>query len=238
MRKYFLLLMLLSLLCSVYAAIGCQISNTFDISVCTLPVELSSFTAIATGQNNVQISWATQSETNLIGFYIYRDSVGDQANAICVSPLFPATNTSTLQSYVYTDHQVGTGLWYYWLESREFDGSSQFHGPVSITLSGDGQQSSPGIPLVTGIKSVYPNPFNPSTTIIVELSKKSNVQVVIYNLKGELIRQLDSGTKNAGTYNMLWNGLNDDGQACGSGIYLLKLTADGESTQAKLTLMK
>lgn len=238
MRKYILLLMLLSLLGSVYAAIGCQISNSFAISECTLPVELSSFAAITSGVNNVQVNWATQSQSNLIGFYIYRDSANDQATAIRVSPLFPATNTSTLQTYAFTDTQVDAGLWYYWLESVEFDGSTQLHGPVNATVGHGGQNPSPEIPLITGIKSVYPNPFNPSTTITVGLSKKSNVQVAIYNLKGALIRQLDSGTKDAGTYNMLWNGLTDDGQTCGSGIYLLKLTADGKSTQAKLTLMK
>lgn len=238
MRKYMLLLMLLSLLGSVYAATGCQISNTFDIAECTLPVELSTLTAITSGVNNVQVSWATQSQSNLIGFYIYRDSANDQANAMRVSPLFPATNTSTLQTYAFTDSQVSAGLWYYWLESVEFDGSTEFHGPVYANVEPGGQNTSPSIPLMTGIKSVYPNPFNPSTTITVELGKKSNVQVAIYNLKGALIRQLHSGTKAAGTYNMLWNGLSDDGQTCGSGIYLLRLTADGESTQTKLTLMK
>ncbi len=94
--------------------------------------------------------------------------------------------------------------------------------------------------VISAIKSIYPNPFTPATTITItiELSKASNVQMDIYNLKGELIRQLDSSAKNAGTHSLLWNGLSDSGQTCGSGIYLLRLTVEGKSSQAKFTLIK
>lgn len=238
MQKYFLLLLLLTLLCSIHGLTGFDESEIFAIDENTLPVELSAFNAMISGRNNVRISWATQSQTNLLGFYIYRGELKDEANAICVSPLFAATNNSSFQSYVFTDNAVSAGLWYYWLESIEFDGSSQFHGPVYVTVSSDGQQGAPGIPLTTGIKSIYPNPFNPSTTITIELSKASELRLEIFNLKGEMIRQLDSSAQDAGTYSLLWNGLNDSGKACGSGIYLLKLTTGGESSQAKLTLLK
>ena len=238
MRKYFLLLLLLSLLCSTYALTGFGVSNLFEITAETLPVELSSFTAIASGRNNVQINWTTQSQTNLLGFYIYRNSSNDEASAICVSPLFPASNSSTFESYAFTDQGVKEGLWYYWLESAEFDGSSHFHGPVRVTLSFDELQGTPEIPQISGIKSIYPNPFNPNTTITIGLIKSSPVQMEIYNLKGELVRSLYSGSKEAGTYQIAWDGMSDQSQACGTGIYLLKLKAEGKSTQAKLTLLK
>ncbi|MCB5270256.1 MAG: T9SS type A sorting domain-containing protein [Candidatus Cloacimonetes bacterium] len=238
MRRIFLTLLLLSMLCGIYALTGFGISNAFDIVPCTLPVELSSFNAVINGHNNVQVTWTTQSQTNLTGFYIYRNSIKEVATAECVSPLFPATNSSTLQTYAFTDIGVDAGLWYYWLESQEYDGSSDFHGPVFVTVSHDGQQGIPDIPQITGIKSVFPNPFNPSTTITIGLTKAADVNMEIYNVKGELVRKLASGRKNEGTHNILWNGLSDSGQACGSGIYILKLKAGSETTQAKLTLLK
>ena len=238
MRKYFILALLLSLLCGAHAFTGFNVSNTFAIDVSTLPVELSSFTAVASGQSNVTISWITQSETNLLGFYVYRNEVNEQASAICVSPIFSANNSSTLQNYAYLDSEVSEGLWYYWLESVEINGTSNLHGPVYATVSHDDQQETPEIPLITGIRSVFPNPFNPSTTITIGLSKASTVQMKIYNLKGELVRDLDASSKAAGTHHVVWNGISDSGQACASGIYLLKLTANGKSTQARLTLMK
>lgn len=238
MKRMILTLMLLSVLCGIYGLIGCQVSAPFDITPCTLPVELSSFNAVISGRNNVQVTWSTQSQTNLTGFYIYRNSDKEAATAECVSPLFPATNSSTFQTYAFTDNAVNEGLWYYWLESQEFDGSSELHGPVFVTVSHDAQSGTPNVPLKTGIKSIYPNPFNPSTTITIGLSKASDVNMEIYNIKGELVRKLASGMKSVGTHNILWNGLSDSGQACGSGIYLLKFMANGETIQAKLTLLK
>lgn len=212
--------------------------NCFSISDQAPPVELLTFTAIVTPQNYVQINWVTRSEANLMGFYIYRNSVNEQASASSVSPLIPASNTSDLQSYTFTDISVTQGLWYYWLQSMELNGSSYFHGSVVVTVNDVSVPGGTAAPLITGIKSIHPNPFKPSTTITIELSKASAIEMGIYNLKGELIRQLDSGAKAAGTHSLLWNGLDDRGQACGNGIYLLKFTAEGKSSQAKLTLLK
>ena len=212
--------------------------NCFSISDEAPPVELLSLTAIVTPQNFVQINWVTQSEADLMGFSIYRNNVNESASASSVSPLIPATNTSHLQSYSFTDISVAQGLWYYWLQSMAYSGSSYFHGPVVVNVDHVSLPEGTSAPLITGIKSVYPNPFNPSTTITIELGKASDVEVGVYNLKGELIRQLDSGAKAAGTHSLLWNSLDDRGQACGSGIYLLKFTAEGSSSQAKITLIK
>lgn len=239
--KHSLSLLLMLLLISSAFAFTAFAEISFSITEQTLPVELSSFTATITAQDYVQINWTTQSETNLTGFYIYRHNSVEQANALCLSPLISPNNNSTTQNYSFTDTELADGLWYYWLESRELDGSSDFYGPVSATISHDDLQGTPDIPLVGGIKAIFPNPFNPQasiTTITIELRKASPVQMEIYNLKGELVRSFNASSQDAGSYNVGWDGMSDLHQACGNGIYIVKLSAEGISSQAKLTLMK
>lgn len=82
----------------------------------TLPVELSSFTAVLTADFFVRLHWTTQSETGVSGFYIYRSDTSQLANAITVSPLIEATNTGNLHSYEYVDSELhNPGTYYYWL---------------------------------------------------------------------------------------------------------------------------
>ncbi|MDZ4182010.1 MAG: LamG domain-containing protein, partial [Candidatus Cloacimonadaceae bacterium] len=89
----------------------------FTPSDLTLPIELSSFTAVPHAQNYVVLHWVTQSETDVMGYYIYRNTINDISSAIRVSPLIAATNSSSQTSYEYEDNEVTPGQWYYWLQN-------------------------------------------------------------------------------------------------------------------------
>lgn len=204
----------------------------------TLPVELSSFAAIVNSYNNVQLQWITQSETNVSGFRIYRGNSVQMDQASLLNVFIPATNTSVAQLYQYTDLEIAQeGVYYYWLENVDLDGSSGIHGPVSVSFSYP-EAASPSIPVVSGINSVYPNPFNPSTTIRYGLSQDQNVSLSVYNTRGQLIRTLFSGTLKKGTYNHVWDGRDNQHRPVSSGMYLLRLNAGQESFSGKLMLMK
>ncbi|HOZ01622.1 MAG TPA: FlgD immunoglobulin-like domain containing protein, partial [Candidatus Syntrophosphaera sp.] len=86
--------------------------------------------------------------------------------------------------------------------------------------------------------SNYPNPFNPSTTISLSLSKDSPVSVKIYNVKGQCVKTLLDGNAKAGIQNLVWNGTDNQGKAVTSGIYLVKLSGNGFSNSHKMTLLK
>ena len=66
----------------------------------------------------------------------------------------------------------------------------------------------------------YPNPFNPTAIIKFDVPKTSNVKLVVYNLLGEEIRTLVNEVKPAGTFDIIWDGNNYNGQRMASGIYL------------------
>ena len=93
-------------------------------------------------------------------------------------------------------------------------------------------------PKKTSLSENYPNPFNPSTTIKYELSQAGMVSVIVYDLKGAEVTTLVNENQEADYYNILWNGLNNNGQAVASGRYIVKMTAPGFSETITMTLLK
>jgi len=83
----------------------------------------------------------------------------------------------------------------------------------------------------------YPNPFNPSTTIRFDIPVKGNVELSVYNLKGQKVKVLQKGELNAGQHNIVWNGADETGKTVPSGVYLYRLkTAHGEINHKMLLL--
>ena len=87
----------------------------------------------------------------------------------------------------------------------------------------------------------YPNPFNPSTTIVFRLQKSADVSLQIYNSLGQKVRTLVSGKHAAGEHLMRWDGRNDAGKPVASGPYFYKLsvagTANSEATRTRRMLL-
>jgi len=84
----------------------------------------------------------------------------------------------------------------------------------------------------------YPNPFNPSTEIRFVLPKAARVNLSVYNNLGQRIRTLETGFLAAGTHSALWNGRDHREHPVPSGVYVCRLTAEGEVVTRKLTLMR
>ncbi len=200
---------------------------------CTVPVELSSFTATLTAQNYVTLNWVSQSESQMVGYLVYRNSTNDPATATLIdSPLIPATNTSTTQTYSATDVNVEIGsTYFYWLEAVDYS-SSAYHGPVSVTVEGN---IPPVLPEITSMRNAYPNPFKANTNIEVGLKAGETGTVTIYNISGQVVR---SYTVGEGYHSLNWNGRDAKGQTCGSGIYFYRLNTPSVNQTRKLVLAK
>jgi len=107
---------------------------------------------------------------------------------------------------------------------------------VIITSLGDDDQVM--VPTVTVLKSNYPNPFNPSTTIAFDMASAGHVSIEIYNVKGQRVRSLVNGPRDAGRYNVVWNGDDESGRNVGSGVYFYRMTTPEYSSVKKMLLMK
>ena len=79
----------------------------------------------------------------------------------------------------------------------------------------------------------YPNPFNPSTTIHFNVGKRAKVSVVLFDVTGKEVTTLVNDSKEAGSYNVRWNGTSGSGASVATGTYFCRMLAtadDGSST--------
>ena len=83
------------------------------------------------------------------------------------------------------------------------------------------------------ISAAYPNPFNPITNVVLNLSKSSDVNVGVYNINGQLISTLLTGFKTANSYSLEWDATNMP-----SGVYFIKVQSNGFNQIQKIMLLK
>ncbi len=86
--------------------------------------------------------------------------------------------------------------------------------------------------------SNYPNPFNPQTTIKLNLPKAGHVSLKVFNVRGELVKTLVNGNLEAGEQSIVWDGSNDQGAKVASGVYFYETRANGEVKVNKMALVK
>ena len=84
----------------------------------------------------------------------------------------------------------------------------------------------------------YPNPFNPSTTIEYNLPKRSTVKIKIYNINGQMIKELINEEKNSGHYSLIWDGTDNRGNKVASGTYLYQIQTGNFVEARKMLLLK
>ena len=84
----------------------------------------------------------------------------------------------------------------------------------------------------------FPNPFNPETTISYELIAAARVQVHIYNVMGQEVRELFHGSQPKGVHSLRWDGRDRAGFEVSSGLYVYRVTAGTQSVSRKMLLIK
>jgi len=82
----------------------------------------------------------------------------------------------------------------------------------------------------------YPNPFNPSTTIEYQVPKQTTVKINIYDINGQLVKELLNEEKNTGNYSTVWNGKNNAGNTVASGTYFYQIQS-GDFIQVKKMIL-
>ncbi len=205
----------------------------------TLPVTLSSFTASYTVSNTISLNWTTQSETNIIGYHIFKAETNslNQAQRISAN-IIRAYNQAVEQDYNFVDNSIQENTeYYYWLQSLEYDGSTEFHGPIYI-VTGSTAETIPEIPFITQLHNAYPNPFNPHTSISFDIAEDTTVNLDVFNIKGQHIRTLLNQFLPAGRYVQVWDGKDKEYKPQASGVYFFKMQANKYYSIKKVILMK
>ncbi|MCG8606552.1 T9SS type A sorting domain-containing protein, partial [bacterium] len=102
---------------------------------------------------------------------------------------------------------------------------------VGINLPGN-------LPVSFVLKQNYPNPFNPETTLEYELPKPAFLNITIYNILGQEITTLVNELFEAGRYVRTWDGLDRNGRAVGTGVYVARMITTDFSKSIKMLLIR
>lgn len=206
-------------------------ANSSDNS---LPVELVSFTASATDKWIV-LTWQTASEIENMGFIIERSTADEPFVEIASwrdNPMLKGKgNSSSMSQYTFTDENVENKKTYtYRLSDVSFGGLRTVLATITART----------VPMISELVlfNSYPNPFNSSTMIRFQNPSARKVHLAIYNILGEKIKTLCNGRFDKGEHRFLWDGKDGRGQVVSSGIYLLRLEADGATRLKKLTFVR
>ena len=94
-------------------------------------------------------------------------------------------------------------------------------------------------PTAFALGANYPNPFNPATIIpLVVPAEAGDVDLTIYNVLGQPVRQVWNGPLAAGEHRLTWDGRDRQGQPVAAGVYLFRLQAGDQTRIRKMVKLE
>jgi len=152
----------------------------------------------------------------------------DDVSVVLFDSIGQATST------IFTDTDVVPGETYYYtvrsVDNRGLFGDAQIDTIEATPTAIEDQNVL--VPRKTELVGNYPNPFNPTTTLVFNLEKSSNVKISVYNMLGQKVTEVVNKDYQAGEYRVQWNA----GSGISSGIYFYELRA-GDFTQIKKMIL-
>ena len=94
------------------------------------------------------------------------------------------------------------------------------------------------VPTDFALSQNFPNPFNPETEISFQIARAERAELAIYNIAGEKIRTLVSGTVPPGNHAVKWDGKDERGQRLASGAYVYRLKIGNLQVSRKMVLLQ
>ena len=127
--------------------------------------------------------------------------------------------------------------YYYTVTSIDFNGNeSDFSNPVTFGIGDEDEDDlsiEEALPEEYSLDTIYPNPFNPITTISFSVPEPSNVTIEVFNLSGRKVSTLVNNAMQPGYHEVSWNA---DNQI--SGIYFVKMISSEYINTQKIMLVK
>lgn len=189
-----------------------------------VPVELRNFSAAVSG-NDVTLEWSTATETNNSHFEVER--TGDNGRAVKAGSVNGKGTTTELSIYRFEDKNLNTGKYTYRLYQIDYDGTRRLAATTETEIL--------NVPQNFTLEQNYPNPFNGETVIRFAVPYDSDVQISVYDTKGELKGEIFKGNVAAGNHSLRFD---TAGLELSSGVYFYRLSSGNFSQIRKLVLMK
>jgi hypothetical protein len=120
-------------------------------------------------------------------------------------------------------------------DNGDKSGSAYIYSPITVVEEGDRFFL---IPSKTMLANVYPNPFSKKITIAYQVSKHGEVDLMVYDVSGQLVRNFQIGMTNSGYYKVMWDGKDNIGCNVPAGIYFVRFTVDDYEKIEKIVLFR
>ena len=208
----------------------------------TLPVTLSSFTAVLTADMHVNLTWVAETEVDHAGYNVLRSEVKELSTAIFIntSLIDEGQNVGTQVKYNFLDKEVyHNAVYYYWLENVDLNGETEYYGPITAYVNADGEGPGiPEIPLETKLFAAFPNPFNPATNLRYSMKEAGDVRIDVFNVKGQILKTYHNSHNQPGYYQVSWDGRDLNGRPVSTGVYFYRMTSGKYRSTKKMVLAK
>jgi hypothetical protein len=187
-----------------------------------IPVELTSFTAIAEG-NDVYFNWTTSSESNNKGFEI---QINENNEWLIIGFVEGKGTTTEITSYNFFHKNIPAGKHSYRLKQINQDGSYHIYETIEVEILQ---------PLEFALFQNYPNPFNPSTVIELRIPENSTgaATLKVFDVLGKEVSVLLNGYITSGIHKFEF-----DGKNLAAGIYFYELRSGETYFIKKMMLIK
>lgn len=174
------------------------------------------------------------SETNPDGY----PEIGNRPSYVYpAEKLIPLSeDTARLYFMYYSDNSLASQAT--WTGGGPVDGGFIKYAALDFRTSVQSDKETPFIKPIAMLGQNYPNPFNPTTSIKFNIPKAGDVNLNVYNVKGQHVKTLVSGKMAAGEHTVTWSGNDKNERSVASGIYFYKLETNGKSEMKKMLLMK
>lgn len=169
------------------------------------------------------LNWHYNTEADFSNYFVYRDTIPGFEPSIFNLIAEPDT------SY-FIDHNILPGTAYYYrISAMDNQGNvSDYSDELEVVSTGLWDGEGAEIPRMTVIKSNYPNPFNSATTIVYTVANlgpiPAQVNINIYDILGRRVRALVDEKKEIGIHRIAWDGRDDSGNVCPSGVYFARIS--------------
>jgi len=155
---------------------------------------------------------------------------------------YTSTNFLRLTDQEWQDSALTSALRPTWVNSYLADNNGLSRGPGASLLTGIiDNRNTQNIPGSFLLVKAFPNPFNPSTTLSINIPENLSggmVQLSIYDIQGQLVKDIIGKNLPAGNYLYKWDGRNNNGVSVSSGIYITNLHVKDQMSSVKIILLK
>ena len=194
-----------------------------------LPVEMEHFNVVSRDGFPL-LEWVTATEYENYGYYLERSFLGYESGVADttwteIAFIEGQGTTSRRTEYSFEDRDIDqAGVYVYRIIQMDYDGRTETYGPLEFFYDA---------PERFELFHNYPNPFNPVTTIPYNVAREADVRIEVFDILGRRVQVLVNSTMAPGTYNVQFNGAR-----YASGVYLIRMTADGQQHVRKMMLIK